>query len=402
MKLLDILSFSGKSLAGARSRTLLMILAMSIGVAAVVILTALGEGARRYVVDQFSSLGTNLLIVFPGRTETKGNVPGMLFGETPRDLTLDDALSLLKSRYIQRIAPLTMGSGLVSFGRRNREVPVIGSTADMLEVRHMKLLDGRFLPGGEPRNAVPVCVLGIKVKDELFGSAQAVGQWVRIGDRRFRVVGVLASQGQSLGLDTDELAIIPVASAQMLFNIPSLFRILVEARSRDELDPARQDALQILAARHEGERDVTVVTQDAVLATFDKILRALTLAVAGIASISLGVAGILIMNVMLISVSQRTREIGLLKAIGATGSEIRNLFFTEAASLSLVGAISGWIMGEIGVMIISGFYPTLPVTAPWWAIGAAISTALSTGILFSLLPATRAARLDPVQALSRR
>lgn len=402
MKLLDIASFSAGSLLGTKTRTLLMILAMAIGVAAVVVLTALGEGARRYVVDQFSSLGTNLLIVFPGRTETRGNTPGMLIGETPRDLTLDDALSLLRSQHIERVAPMTLGSGLVSFGRRNREVPVLGSTRELLEVRHMNLLEGRFLPAIDPRNAVPVCVLGIKVKEELFGSSQAVGRWVRIGDRRFRVVGILASQGQSLGFNTDELAIIPVASAQMLFNIPSLFRILIEARSRDGIPLAQRDVERILAARHEGERDVTVITQDAVLSTFDKILRALTLAVAGIAGISLGVAGILIMNVMLIAVSQRTREIGLLKAIGATGNQIRNLFFFEATALSLVGAVSGWLLGEIGAKVISQLYPTLPVSAPWWAIGAALGTALGTGILFSLIPANRAAGLDPVQALSRR
>lgn len=402
MKPADILSFSAKSLASTKTRTLLMILAMSIGVAAVVVLTALGEGARRYVVNEFSSLGTNLLIVFPGRTETKGNIPGLLMGETPRDLTLEDALSLMKSRYVKRVAPVTIGSGLVSHGHRNREVPVIGSTGAMLEVRHMTLMQGRFLPDTDPRNAVPVCVLGAKVKEELFGSSGAIGHWVRIGDRRFRVVGILASQGQSLDLNTDELVIIPVASAQMLFNIPSLFRILVEARNREDIAPAQKDVLDILASRHEGEKDVTVITQDAVLATFDRILQALTLAVAGIAGISLGVAGILIMNVMLIAVSQRTREIGLLKAVGATGMQIRNLFFMEAASLSVVGAISGWILGEAGVKIIAGIYPVLPVSAPWWAVVAAIGTALATGILFSLLPAQRASRLDPVQALSRR
>lgn len=402
MKPGDVFSYSAGSLTSSKSRTLLMMLAMSIGVAAVVVLTALGEGARRYVVNEFSSLGTNLLIVFPGRTETKGNIPGILVGETPRDLTLNDALALLKSRYVKRVAPLTVGSGLVSFGHRNREVPVIGSTSEMLEVRHMTLREGRFLPKIDPRNAVPVCVLGMTVKEELFGSGQAVGQWVRIGDRRFRVAGILASQGQSLGFNTDELAIIPVASAQMLFNIPSLFRILIEARSREDIAPAEKEVIDILASRHEGEKDVTVITQDAVLATFDKILRALTLAVAGIAGISLGVAGILIMNVMLIAVSQRTREIGLLKAVGATGMQIRNLFFAEAASLSMIGAISGWIIGEAGVKIIAGFYPSLPVSAPWWAIGAALGTALATGILFSLLPALRASRLDPVQALSRR
>ncbi len=402
MKLIDIASFTTGSLIGAKTRTALMILAMSIGVAAVVVLTALGEGARRYVVDQFSSLGTNLLIVFPGRTETKGNMPGMLIGETPRDLTLDDALALLRSRHVKRIAPLTLGSGLVSLGRRNREVPVIGSTSELLEIRHMTLLEGRFLPQIDPRNAVPVCVLGLRVKEELFGSSQAVGKWVRIGDRRFRVVGILAAQGQSLGFDTDELAIVPVASAQMLFNIPSLFRILVEARSRNDIPFAQKDAERILAARHEGERDVTVITQDAVLSTFDKILRALTLAVAGIAGISLAVAGILIMNVMLIAISQRTREIGLLKAIGATGNQVRRLFFFEAASLSLVGAVSGWLLGEFGTKVIAALYPSLPIAAPWWAIAAAFATSLATGVLFSLLPANRAAHLDPVQALSRR
>ncbi len=402
MKLIDIASFTSKSLVGAKTRTALMILAMSIGVAAVVVLTALGEGARRYVVDQFSSLGTNLLIVFPGRTETKGNMPGMLIGETPRDLTLDDALALLRSRHVKRIAPLTLGSGLVSLGRRNREVPVIGSTSDLLEIRHMTLLEGRFLPQIDPRNAVPVCVLGMRVKEELFGSSQALGRWVRIGDRRFRVVGILSAQGQSLGFNTDELAIVPVASAQMLFNIPSLFRILVEARSRNDIPLAQKDVERIFAARHEGERDVTVITQDAVLSTFDKILRALTLAVAGIAGISLAVAGILIMNVMLIAVAQRTREIGLLKAIGATGNQIRRLFFFEAAILSLVGAISGWLLGEFGAKVIAGLYPSLPIAPPWWAIAAAFATSLATGVLFSLLPANRAARLDPVQALSRR
>ena len=402
LKLADMFVFSLKSLASTKVRTLYMIVAMSIGVASVVILTALGEGARRYVVEQFSSLGTNLLIVFPGRTETKGNIPGLLMGETPRDLTIEDALALLRSRYVKRVAPITIGSGLVSFGHRNREVPVIGSTSDMMAVRHMTLMQGKFLPDVDPRNAVPVCVLGAKVKDELFGSSRAIGQWVRIADRRFRVVGILASQGQSLDLDTDEITVIPVASAQMLFNIPSLFRILVEARSREELVPAQKEVLDILQARHEGERDATVITQDAVLATFDKILKTITLSVAGIAGISLAVSGILIMNVMLIAVSQRTREIGLLKAIGATGMTVRNLFFMEAASLSLLGATVGWVLGEAGVKIISGIYPALPASAPWWAIGAAIGTALGTGILFSVLPAERASRLDPVEALSRR
>jgi putative ABC transport system permease protein len=401
MNLVDTLQFASGSLRGSRSRTLLMILAMSIGVAAVVVLTALGEGARRYVVNQFSSLGTNLVIVLPGRTETAGIGPGMLLGQIPRELTLDDAQALLRSYAIGRIAPLTIGSTQVSQGALNREVVVLGSTSDLLEVRHMSLGQGQFLPAGDMFSSEPVIVLGAKIRRELFGQDQAIGSWVRLGDRRFRVIGVMASQGESMGFNTDEIAIVPVASAHLLFNTSGLFRILVEAKSRDTIEQAKKDAEQILMRRHSGERDVTVITQDAVLATFDRILTALTLAVGGIAAISLSVAGILIMNVMLIAVSQRIREIGLLKALGAPAAQIRNLFFVEAILLSAIGSVVGLILGEAGVLVIGKIYPSLPVIAPWWAVLAALGTALGTGILFSVWPARRAAQLDPVMALAR-
>ena len=401
MTLSDTLFFATGSLRGSRTRTLLMILAMSIGVASVVVLTGLGEGARRYVVGQFSSLGTNLVIVLPGRTETAGIGPGMLLGQIPRELTLDDAQALLRSRAIGRIAPLTLGSSQISQGALNREVVVLGSTSDLLEVRHMSLALGQFLPAGDVHSSESVCVLGAKIKHELFGSQQAVGAWVRLGDRRFRVVGVMASQGESMGFNTDEIVIVPVVSAHMLFNTSGLFRVLVEAKSRDAIEQAKHDAEEILMRRHGGERDVTVITQDAVLATFDRILRALTLAVGGIASISLAVAGILIMNVMLIAVTQRIKEIGLLKALGAPAVQIRNLFFAEAILLSSIGSVAGLILGEAGVWVIGRIYPSLPVIAPWWAALAAIGTSLGTGVLFSVWPARRAARLDPVMALAR-
>lgn len=401
MRLADTLQFASGSLRGSRSRTLLMILAMSIGVAAVVILTALGEGARRYVIDQFSSLGTNLIIMLPGRTETAGLGPGMLLGQVPREISLDDAQALLRSRAIKRIAPLTIGTTNISLDARNREAVVLGSTSELLKVRHMDLAQGQFLPASDIHDSASVCVLGAKIKRELFGQQPAIGGWVRLGDRRFRVVGVLATQGESMGFNTDELVIIPVASAHMLFNTSGLFRILIEAKSRDAIGQATHDAEQILSQRHNGERDVTVITQDAVLATFDRILRALTLAVGGIAAISLAVAGILIMNVMLIAVSQRVKEIGLLKALGAPAAQIRNLFFAEAILLSGIGSVAGLVLGEIGTRVIAQIYPALPVAAPWWAVLAAFGTALGTGILFSVWPARRAARLDPVMALAR-
>lgn len=402
MRIADLLNFAWQVLRGSIPRTLLILLAMGIGVAAVVVVTALGEGARLYVANQFGSLGSNLVIVLPGRSETAGSMPGVLIGKTPRDLTLEDALALRRSHAIRRFAPLIIGAGDVRWGARSRETPVLGSTAALVQIRQMELAQGRFLPEGDPRHGQPVCVIGAKVASALFGSRPALGEWVRIGDRRFRVIGIMATQGESLGSNTDELVIVPLAAAQALFNTESLFRVLVEAKSREQIPAAKADIEEIMRLRHEGERDVTVITQDAVLATFDRILNALTLTVASIAAISLGVAGILIMNVMLIAVTQRRREIGLLKALGATGQQIRLAFFTEAMLLACGGAAAGLVVGEAGRSIVAQMYPAIPFQAPWWALVAAPATALVTAVLFTVAPARRAAMLDPVQALSRR
>ncbi|OGA17414.1 MAG: peptide ABC transporter permease [Betaproteobacteria bacterium RIFCSPLOWO2_02_FULL_66_14] len=402
MRSADTLEFAWRVVRGSPGRTLLILLAMSIGVAAVVAVSSIGEGARLYVVNQFGSLGTHLVIVLPGRSETAGAMPGVLIGKTPRDLTLDDALALKRSHAIRRLAPLIVGAGDVHVGARRRETPVLGSTAELMAIRSMAMAQGQFLPSGDPRHSQPVCVIGAKVADELFAGRRALGEWLRIGDRRFRVVGVLASQGQSLGFNTDEIVIVPLAAAQALFNTEALFRVLVEAKSREQIAIAKSDIEDILRERHDGKRDVTVITQDAVLATFDRILRALTLAVGGLAAISLAVAGILIMNVMLISVTQRRGEIGLLKALGATGGNIRAMFFAEAALLALGGAALGLAAGKLGQLVFGQLYPSIPFTPPWWAVIAAPLTAVLTAVLFSVAPARRAARLDPVRALSKR
>ena len=402
MRLADTLGFAWQVVRGYRARTLLILLAMGIGVAAVVAVSSIGEGARLYVVNQFGSLGTHLVIVLPGRSETAGAMPGVLIGKTPRDLTIEDALALKRSPAIRRLAPLIVGAGDVRVGARNRETPVLGSTAELMDIRHMELAQGRFLPPGDPRHSQPVCVVGAKVATELFGARSALGEWLRVGDRRFRVIGILATQGESLGFNTDEIVIVPLAAAQALFNTEALFRILVEAKSREQIGYAKSDIEEILRERHDGKREVTVITQDAVLATFDRILRALTLAVGGLAAISLAVAGILIMNVMLISVTQRRHEIGLLKALGATGTNIRLMFFTEAVLLALGGALLGLAIGKLGQLFIGQLFPSIPFTAPWWAVIAAPLTAIGTAVLFSVAPARSAARLDPVRALSKR
>jgi len=402
MRWFDVLGFSWRAVARYPMRSGLMLLAMGIGVASVVVLTALGEGARSYVTGQFASLGTNLLIVLPGRSETSGAAPGMLIGQTPRDLTLEDALALDRSRAVGRVAPIVVGSAPVNFSGLEREVPVLGSTAELLEIRHWTLGQGHFLPPGDPRNPAFVCVIGAKVRNELFGSQRALGAWLRIGDRRFRVIGVLATEGRSIGVDVQETVIVPVVAAQMLFNTPSMFRVLVEARSRELIPRARADVASILKARHQGEEDVTVITQDAVLSTFDRIFGALTLTLAGIAAISLTVAGVLIMNVMLVAVSQRTAEIGLLKALGAPTREVMYLFLAEALLLSACGAAAGLAVGWAGNWLLNRIFPTLDLGTPHWAVIAGVVVALVSGLVFGALPARRAARLDPVAALSRR
>jgi putative ABC transport system permease protein len=398
----DLLGSAVGAAAGSPLRTVLLMLAMAIGVAAVVVLTALGDGARRYVMREFSALGSNLVVVLPGRTATGGINPGSAVTSTPRDLTVDDARALRRVPGVLNVAPIVVGTSEISVGGRLRATMVVGATAEFIDVRRFTLAQGQFLPDEDWERGSPVMVLGAKLRQDLFGSGQALGQFARIGDRRFRVIGVLASSGAGLGMNTDELAIVPVALAQAMFDIDSLFRILVEARSRALLEPVERQALAVLRQRHGGEEDVTVITQDAVLATFDRLLTALTLGVAGIAAISLAVAGILVMNVMLVSVAQRRAEIGLMKALGGSQGTIRTLFLAEAALLSMAGAAGGFLIGHAGAWVIRTLYPTLPAYPPDWAVLAALATALITGVLFGVLPAQRAARLDPVLALARR
>jgi len=399
MRFDDILTFTGKTLSSARKRTWLMLLAMSIGVGSVVILTALGEGARRYVTKEFSNLGTHLLIVLPGRVETSGGHPPLI-GGTPRDLTLNDAMALGRSSSIRLVAPVSLGSAPVSYRQLERDITVLGSTAELLPVRKLELGQGRFLPAGDPSRESAVTIIGSKLKKELFGGKSPLGKRVRIHDRRFRVIGVLKPLGQSLGMDLGDVAIVPVASAQSLFDTQTLFRILIQANGREAIPRAKKAIIEIISERHDGDEDITVVTQNALLSTFDGIFRSLTYAVAGIAAVSLGVAGILIMNVMLVSISQRTAEIGLLKALGCPSGQILRLFLVEAGMLSAAGAFIGILIALAGVWALDRAFPAFPLSVPVWALAAAVAVALFTGLLFGVLPARRAAELDPVLALS--
>ena len=401
MRNADVLRFARDAAMAYPLRTSLSVLAMAIGVAAVVVLTSLGDGARRYVVEQFSSLGSNLVIVLPGRSATGGFNPANAITTTPRDLTVDDAAALTRLPSVRRVAPVAAGTSEINAKGRLREALVAGTASTYLEIRSFKMAQGTFLPEADWNRGAPVAVIGAKIQEEIFAGRPAVGELIRLGDRRLRIVGVLKSTGQGLGMNTDEVVFVPVGIAQGMFNTHTLFRILIEAKDRDQIEAVKREATAVLKARHGGEEDVTVITQDAVLATFDKLLRALTAAVAGIAAISLAVAGILVMNVMLVAVTQRTAEIGLLKALGARGATIRQAFLAEAAMLSLVGALTGYGLGLFGAFVLRQLYPMFPAYPPEWAVIAALVTSLSTGLLFGIMPARRAAQLDPVQALMK-
>ncbi len=400
MSLGDLLGFAAVAIRGHRVRTGLTLLGVTIGVAAVIILTALGEGAQRYVMGQFESLGSTMLAVVPGKTETTGGAA--FISVSTRDLTLGDAEALVRRvPGVERMAPMAMGSETVAYGDRSRQVAVVGSTSDFLAVRRLTLGRGRFLPAEDMRRGTPVTVLGYVTARELFPNADPLGKVVRVGAVRARVVGVLAPHGVQLGMNLDEVAIVPVARAMRMFNRRSLFRILLDVRAHADLATAKDRVLVVLKERH-GEEDVTVVTQDAVMSSFGKILRALTLAVAAIAAISLAVAGIGIMNVMLVSVAERTGEVGLLRAVGAGRGQIAGVFLAEAALLSLAGGVLGVVVGLGGVWLLVVMYPALPAGAPLWAIASALGLALAIGVAFGIAPARRAARLDPVTALGRR
>lgn len=401
MSPIDALRFAFTALRGHRLRTGLSLTGVAIGVAAVIILTSLGEGARRYVVGEFASLGSNLVIVIPGRTETTGAMP--IIGGVPNDLTLDDAEALRRQvRGVRRIAPVVLGTVMARHGDRAREVTVAGTTDEMLGARNIELRVGRYLPRGRAEQSARVAVVGAKLQRELFADQSPLGQILRLGEERYRVIGVMSARGESLGVNMDEVVHIPVVQAMRMFDRTSLFRILVEVGSHDQLEAVKAATIRVLTERHDGEEDVTVLTQDAVISSFGRILTILTAALGGIAAVSLTVAGIGIMNVMLVSVSERTAEIGLLIAVGARRVQVLAVFLVEAAVLSSLGGAVGLAVG-FGVAAAIGYlYPTFPVAAPLWAVQGASAISVTVGLVFGALPARRAARLDPVVALARR
>lgn len=396
----DLLAFAGRALTGHRLRSGLSLLGVSVGIAAVIVLTALGEGARRYVIDQFAQIGSSFVAVIPGRTDTTGAMPGV--GGVPNDLTLDDARALARGLpNVNYVAPFVVATDSVAHGERRRQVLVLGVTPEFAALRRLTLARGRFLPATELGRGSALAVLGRDVATELFGGADPIGQAVRIGGRRCRVIGVLGERGQQLGMNMDEVVMVPVATGMRMFNRTSLFRIVIDVGSVAELEAVKERTRRILAERH-GEEDVTLITEAAVVDSLSAILNALTLALAAIAAISLAVAGIGILNVLLVAVSERTAEIGLLRAMGASRRQVMGCFLAEAILLSGAGGALGLAAGAFGVRVLVGIWPALPAAPPVWAVVSAVALSLAVGAVFGWLPARRAAALDPVEALAGR
>jgi len=401
MKLFDSLHFAFSSVSGHKLRTFLSVLGVTIGVASVIMLTSLGEGARLYVTDEFAQLGSTLIIVLPGKSETTGGLP--VFGRAPNDLTIEDARAIAQGvRGARMVAPLAIASMQAATIEKKRDCMVVGTTNEFTHIRALELYGGRFLPKGDIARDFRVCVLGSTIKQELFGNRNALGENIQIGGSKYRVIGVVASSGTSIGGNIDEMVFIPVSGLLRMLNSSGLFRIFVEIERHDEIDAVSKKVIALIKKRHNNVEDITIFTQGAVLSTFDKILSILTYALGGIAAISLTVAGVGIMNVMLVSVSERTSEIGLLKALGATRFQIMKVFILEAGMLSAFGGLIGLLFGVAAANLLRHFYPTFPAEPPQWAVIAAVFVSVGVGLLFGILPARRASRLDPIAALSRR
>lgn len=398
MSFRDLFGFALAAVLQNRRRSALSLLGVVIGVVAVLSLTAIGEGALRFVTGQFASLGSGVINVSPGKNETTGGMPHGI-GGVPNDLTLRDAMVLERRIPSVRAAiPVSISTQNVSFRQRARRAPVVGATRAFERLQQLDLAMGEFLPESELDRGAAVVVLGHKVARELFDESNPLGATVRIGSWRMRVIGVLQERGQQLGMDVDEVAFIPVASGMRMANESSVSRIMLDLWPRSDQDAVIDRVKQLLIERHD-EEDFTCVSQDAVLESLSSILGILTLVVAGIASISLAVAGIGIMNVMLVSVSERRDEVGLLKAVGANRRQILFIFLLEAALLSSAGGLLGLGLGTVLIYLGDQLYPTMEIVAPVWAVVSVMALSLGTGILFGVLPAWRASRLDPVAAL---
>jgi putative ABC transport system permease protein len=394
----DLLRLAWQAIWFHRQRSVLTMLGILIGIASVILLTSIGEGTRVYVLSEFTQFGTTLAQVNPGKIETTG-LPGAL-GTTIHPLTLEDARALERIRGVERVVPVIMGAAPAEHAGKTRNSFVFGVNGAVPQVWRMGVRSGRFLPELDPDQSAPVAVLGPRLKRELFGDQNCLGRHVRIAGQRFLVIGVMESKGQFLGFDLDDTAYVPVASARQLFNRDALQEIDVLIANASLIDPVVARIRSTLVGRHDQEEDFSITTQTGMLETLDRVIRIVSMAVGGIGAISLLVGAIGILTMMWISVNERTSEIGLARALGATAGQILRLLLAEAAMLSTLGGILGVATGLSVAHLLRLYVPALPVRTPVEFVLLALAVSLMVGLASGLLPARKAASLDPVVALS--
>ena len=396
MLLRDFLSLTGGSLIAHRLRTFLTTLGIAVGIAAVMLLTSIGEGVHQFVLSEFTQFGTTIVGINPGRTTTHGASTGV-FG-TVRPLTIEDTEALKRLPFARAVVPFVQGNAEVEAGNRRRRTTVYGAGPEMPEAFSMHVQSGRFLPHDDPTAPRALAVLGSKLRQELFGDRNPLGQRIRVGGNRYRVIGVMEPKGTVLGFDLDDTVYIPAARGLELFNRDSLFEIDLLYKKTVKADTVVAGIKKLLIARH-GREDFTVTTQEQMLDVLGSILNILTFAVGAIGGISLLVGAIGIVTIMTIAVNERTSEIGLIRALGARRSQVLSLFLGEAIVLAAVGGIAGLLLGVGIANLLHLALPALPVHTPWFFVVTAEAVAVLIGLAAGVLPAQRAARLDPVEAL---
>jgi len=376
-----------------RMRSFLTILGIVIGVTSVILLISLVTGLKTYITSQIQGLGANLLFVIPGRIGGARS-PG---GVQANRLVYQDATNLkTKLEGEAQVSAAIQRNATLKFGNKNdKGVAVFGVEANYPKVIAIKITEGRFFKQSEQQASRKVAVIGPTVKNNLFGEGKALGQTIDVAGIRYVVIGILASRGATFGIDFDNSIYVPYTSAQRQFGIDRLNTIYISANSASFVKDVQEQTTTLLKKRL-SEDEFTVQTQEQTLSTISQITSVLTLALGGIAAISLIVGGIGIMNIMLVSVTERTREIGLRKAVGARPKDIRNQFLIEAMTLSGLGGVIGIILGFVISQVIGRFFTT---TVPLWSVGLAFGFSMLVGVIFGVTPAIRAAKLDPITAL---
>ncbi|MCW9025274.1 MAG: ABC transporter permease [Gammaproteobacteria bacterium] len=396
MRTRDFFRLTSSSLIAHRMRSFLTTLGIAVGIAAVVLLTSIGEGVHQFVLSEFTQFGTTLVAINPGKATTSGVSMGV-FG-TERPLTIEDAQALKRLPYALAVVPFVQGNAEVESGNRRRRTTVYGAGAQMPEAFKMDVKSGHFLPNDDPTAPRAFVVLGSKLKKELFSDSNPLGKRITIGGSRFRVVGVMESKGTVLGFDMDDTAYIPASRAMTLFNRDSLHEIDVLYSEETPVEKVTEGIKQLLISRH-GKEDVTITTQQQMLDVLGSVLNVLTFAVAAIGGISLLVGAIGIVTIMTISVNERTSEIGLIRALGARQSQVLSLFLGEAIVLAGIGGLAGLGLGLGIAYLLNLTIPALPVHTSWNYVILAEFIAVIIGLAAGVLPARHAAKLDPVEAL---